>query len=727
MSKYGSDDLKNILKIYQRDMKSIISNPVALLFIAGICLLPSLYAWVNIQAAWNPYENTSTIPVAVVNQDNGTTYQGKTIHMGDTIVDKLRTNKQIGWKFVNDNEANLGVADGTYFAVIEIPGNFSASFVSVLTDSTKKPEIIYKVDTKDNPVASKITEAAKKTLVDQISSNFISTVNETLFTSFNKVGEDAEINKNRIIQWKDKVIQANRNMDAILSMLQDINSRSGNLSSFLIEIKATMPAVDSELSTISLVNDNNANLIKTTQLTLNQSFANIETDLNNAQASVNRIHDLVLNLNSSPSNTLTSQTNSTIAQINMEIDALYNQFNSIINFLQQLNKFRPNTHVANLIASLKSIQSSLADETSKLNSLQQQLNNANTINQNLLEQINNDTTNMNLQIINATKLYNTSAKSDLNTIANNLITATSDASKLITSAQGLQTQIDSLMGTAIDGSQLATKVSGDFKSRLLEYKDIISKLSDKLQMVTNNDLAQIITILQSNPEFMGSFVSSPFNLREEPIYGVPNYGSAMASVYSVLALWVGTLILTSLLKTDVAYFKGSENLTIREKHFGKMLTFITLALIQGLIVSAGDKLFLGVYSVSTPLMIVVALVSSITFAIITYTLVALLGNLGKALAIIYMIIQLAGSGGTYPIQVDPLIFRILQPTFPFTYAIGAFREAIAGPLISNVVLDFVMLIIISVIFILLGFFLKKPLYERVHRFETNFELSGIGE
>lgn len=207
--------------------------------------------------------------------------------MGDTIVDKLRTNKQIGWKFVNDNEANLGVADGTYFAVIEIPGNFSESFGSVLTDGTKKPEIIYKVDTKDNPVASKITEAAKKSLVDQISSNFISTVNETLFTSFNKVGEDAEINKNRIIQWKDEVIQANRNMDALLSMLQDINSRSSNLSSFLIEIKATMPAVDSELSTISQVNDNNANLIKTTQLTLNQSFANIETDLNNAQASVN--------------------------------------------------------------------------------------------------------------------------------------------------------------------------------------------------------------------------------------------------------------------------------------------------------------------------------------------------------------------------------------------------------------------------------------------------------
>lgn len=715
--------MKNILRIYQRDIKSIVTNPVALLIIAGICLLPSLYAWVNIWACWNPYENTSSIPVAVVNQDQGTTYLDKTINMGNTIVDKLKNNKQIGWKFVNENQANLGVADGTYFAVIEIPSDFSASFAGVLTNSPKKPEIIYKVDTKDNPVASKITEAAKKSLVDQITSNFITTVNETLFTSFNKVGADAEANKNKLIQWKDEIIQANRNMDSILSMLQDINSRSSNLSSLLIELKATMPSVDSQLSTIGQVNQNNANLIKTTQLTLNQSFTNINADLNNAQASVNRIHDLISSINSLNA----SQANSTITQVNMIIYALNDQLSSNIKYLQQLNNVMPSTHVANLIASLQSIQSSLSNETGKLNSWQQQLNNTNTNNQDILTQINNDITNLNLQIIKATTLYNTGARNDLNTIANNLIKATNDASNLINSAQGLQAQIDSLMGTAINGSQLATKVSGDLKSRLLEYKDIIARLSDKLQMVSNNDLAQIITILQSNPEFMGSFVSTPFNLREEPIYGVPNYGSAMAPVYSVLALWVGTLILTSLLKTHVTHFEGIETSTIRERHFGKMLTFITLALIQGFIISIGDKLLLGVYSVSTFLMIVVALVSSLTFAIITYTLVALLGNFGKALAIIYMIIQLAGSGGTYPIQVDPLILRILQPTFPFTYAIAAFREAIAGPLISSVVLDFTMLFLFSVIFILLGFFLKKPLYERVRRFETNFELSGIGE
>ncbi|MDQ7093640.1 YhgE/Pip domain-containing protein [Desulfosporosinus sp. PR] len=717
--------MKNVIAIYQRDLKSIGRNPVALLIIGGLCLLPSLYAWINIFACWDPYGNTSTIPVAVVNQDQGTVYLGKAINMGNSIVEKLKTNKQIGWKFVAEREADLGVVDGTYFAVIVIPGDFSAGFAGVLSNSTKKPEIIYKVDTKDNPVATKITETAKNSLVDQIASSFIAAVNETLFVEFNKVGQNAAANKDKLLAWKDEIIQVNRAMDLILSVLQDINGRSANLSSLLLELQATMPGVENQLSTAGQVNENTGDLLKTTQQTLNQSLTNIGTNLNTAQASVLRVQALLSAINSSL--TPAAQVNSNLDQVKMILNALNDQLGINIKYLQQLNNSWPNAQVAKLIASLQSIQSSLADEVSKIAALQKQLDSAQTVNQTLLEQINNAAANLNLQIVNAAKLYNSSARNSLNGIGNSLSTAIKDGADLISASQGLQNQISGLMSTALAGSRLSAQVSGDLRNRLLEYKDIIARLSAQLQMISNNDLAQIITVLQSNPELMGSYMSSPFNLLEEPIYVVPNYGSAMAPVYSVLALWVGTLILTSLLKTEVPGFKGSANYTLRERHFGKMLTFITLALIQGLIVVLGDKLLLGVYAVNTPLLFAAALLSSLTFAVITYTLVSLLGNFGKALAIIYMIMQLAGSGGTYPIEVDPLILRLLQPTFPFTYAISAMREAIAGPLISKVLLDFSMLLFLAAVFVLAGYFLKKPLYERVHRFETNFELSGLGE
>lgn len=719
--------MKNIIKIFKRDMKSIIKNPVALLIIGGLCIIPSLYAWVNIKACWNPYENTSTIPVAVVNNDEGTTFKGKNLNIGNTVIEKLKNNHNIGWKFVNSKDANLGIVDGTYYAMIEIPEDFSSDFTSILSDKPKKPQITYKVDTKNNPVSGKITEVAKNTLVDQITSNFISSVNETVFSSLNNIGEDAEKNKQDIINLKNDIITMNKNMDLITTMLQSINENSSNLSSFLTEMKTTIPAVGNGIDTIAQSNENNKVLIKSTQDSLNNSFNNIELNLNSAKASVYKIQALVNNLNSSISEANSSNVNSNMAQINAETSILNNEINPVIDFLQQINNSTPNSGIQKVIDSLKNTQSSLNDEKNNINSLQQQFNKTNEINKDILNSINNNIANMNLQLINAANEYNTNTKNTLNSIANNLITSTNDASDLLKSAQDLNTQIDNLMGTSIDGSQLATKVSGDLNNRLLEFKDIINRLSDKLQLITNNDLIQIITILQSDPNFMGNFMSNPFNLKEESIYEIPNYGSGMAPIYTVLALWVGSLLLTSLLKTEVAYFEGSENLTLREKHFGKMLTFITLALIQGFIVSVGDRVLLGVYTVNTFLMIVFALATSITFSIITYTLVSILGNIGKAVAIVFMIVQLAGSGGTYPIQLDPLIFRILQPLFPFTYSISGFREAIAGPLISSVALDFVALIMISIVFILIGFFFKKPLHDTVHKFEIKFKESGIGE
>ncbi|MBL4938199.1 YhgE/Pip domain-containing protein [Clostridium sp. YIM B02515] len=719
--------MKSILKIYKRDLKNVIKNPVALIIIIGVCVIPSLYAWVNIKACWDPYEKTNNIPIAVVNKDKGTSFKEKDINVGNEVVENLKKNHNIGWKFVGDKEAELGVMDGTYYAVIEIPEDFSARFTSILTDNAKKPRINYKVDTKSNPIATKITGSAKSALVGQITSSFIATVNETAFSKLNEVGENAEKNKQNLINLKDNIIQIDKNMDAITSVLENINGNSKNLNTLLLELKTTMPSVSGGINTLQQNNQSKKDLINSTQKTLNASLDNIQLSLNSAEASVNKTHDLIQSLNNGIAATNSSAVNSTIYTINAQIDAMINGITPIIKYLETLNAASPNAETANLIASLKCTQTSLNDAKDKGTNLQQQFNKSNELNKNLLNSLNDSILKANTNLINSSKQYNSSTKASLNKIFNSLITATNDASDLLKSASGMSSQIDNIINTSIEGTNVSYKVSGDLNRRLYQFKDIISQLSDKFQQVNNNDLIQIITILQSNPQFMGNFISSPFELREESIYGIPNYGSAMSPVYTVLALWVGCLILTSILKTEVSYFDGIENISLREQHFGKMLTFITLAVIQAFIVSVGDKLLLGVYSQYTVLMIIFAMVSSFTFSIITFTMVSILGNFGKALNIVYMIIQLAGSGGTYPIQVDPLIFRILQPLFPFTYSIGGFREAVAGPIISKVVWDFAALILFAAVFILVGYYFKEPLHKLVHRFETKFKESGIGE
>ncbi len=878
-------NIHNILKVYKRDWKSIVTNPVAIIIIAGLCFIPSLYAWVNIKACWNTYENTSTIPVAVVNNDKEVTFNAKKLNIGNSVVDKLKNNHKIMWIFVSSKEANLGLVDGTYYAMIEIPEDFSSSFLSVLSNDLKKPQITYKVDTKVNPVAGKITEAAKNTLVNEITSNFISTVNETIFSSLNIVGKDADENKEDIIQIKDSIININRNMSTIENSLQSINSNSGNLSQFLSSISTTIPSIQSGLGVIKKNDADNQAIIKSTQATLNNSINNIDMNLNYAQTSNNRIKDLFHSVNESASSANSSKINSILPGINVELDSMENAIDATIDYLEECNSINfnsdldktitslknlqnsltdirkqlvdiqkqignssgtidklydyldkaipnienkidalnqslgtvitqledfnktvnnPNiaklidalkqlqssdintslknvleelknskqhakeiaaslnnditniikeidslndqintaiaylqsvkttnsgnkTQMSNIITSLKKIQPYIRDEKNQFSGIQQQLNSTNTISKNIANSINDDAAKINTQLISAITQYNSGVKDDLNIIGDNLIIANQDASDLIQSAQNLGSQISSIINTAKDGSDLASKFSGDLNNRLIEFKDVIKQLSAKFELVNNDDVVQIISILQSNPKFMGNFMSNPFNLKDESINAIPNYGSSMSPIYTTLALWVGCLLLNSLLKTQAGFFEGIEKLSLREKHFGKMMIFSSLAMIQGFIVSMGDILLLHIYTVNAPLMVVFAVVSSLTFSIITYTLASTLGNVGKALSIIYMILQLAGSGGTYPIQVDPMIFRILQPLFPFTYSVGGFREAIAGPLVSSVALDFAALFLFAVVFLLFGFFFVEPLYERVHRFETKFKESGVGE
>ena len=129
--------MKNIIRIFRDDLKDIFTNIAVLVVIMALAILPSLYAWFNIKASWDPYGNTSNISVAVVNNDKGTTLFDKKLNMGDKLIDQLKNNHSLGWKFVDSEKANKGVETGEYYASIEIPEDFSKNITSVLSNKTK--------------------------------------------------------------------------------------------------------------------------------------------------------------------------------------------------------------------------------------------------------------------------------------------------------------------------------------------------------------------------------------------------------------------------------------------------------------------------------------------------------------------------------------------------------------------------------------------------------------
>ncbi|MCH4199989.1 MAG: YhgE/Pip domain-containing protein [Clostridium tyrobutyricum] len=720
--------IKNIISVFKRDVRNIIKNRAARIIIIGMCVMPCLYTLVNVKAIWNPYSSVklSDISIAVVNKDSGAVYQNKNVNMGNDIVDNLKKNHNIGWKIVDSQEADQGMMDGKYYAMIEIPENFSSNLTSITTDDPRKAQILYKADTKVSPMGTKITENAAKTLVDSIKSNFVYTVNKTIFSSLNVIGKDADKNKSQIIDLKDSIITLSDNMDLVTTVLGNITDGSNNLALLLTQLKPVISA-SNNVDIASQTSSDNTALVKSVQSSLEDSFDNIQVNLNNAKADNYRLQALVTNLNSLTGDANSSNINSTTDKINYQIYMLNSEINPAIDFLQTINKFAHNSSISSLLNSLNDVKDLLNTEKNNVNNLQKGLNDTNGVSSSIKNSISENTQNVSTKLIDSTSKYANEVRGQLNPIANDLINVSNSSSDILKTAKDINNQGSKSIDTLIDGTKLAASSSGKLENQLLKFKDSISQTSDKLKLINNDDIVKIITVLQNNPELMGNFISNPFNIKEENIYTVPNFGSAFAPTYMTLSIWVGCTMLAAMLKTTVAKFKGYENLNLREKYFGKMLLFVSLSIIQSLVIVFTTKFILHIYTENFFLMIMFGLASSLAFSTIVYSLVSIFGNLGKAMAVILVVVQLAGSGAMYPIQLSPRIFRILQPMFPFTYSVSGFRESIGGPLISTVVMDFSVLFLMFVIAILAGIFLKRPLYGMSSKLHDKFIESGIGE
>lgn len=719
--------LKNIIKIFKKDMKNVFKNPITTLIVTGVCILPSLYAWVNIKACWDPYGNAKNIPVAIVNEDNGINIMGKYINAGNKIVEKLKNNYKIGWKFVNSKNADMGIVDGTYYAIIKIPANFSKDLTSLTSPSPTKPEIEYKVNTKNSPVAIKITDSARNSLTDQIKSNFVYTVNESIFSSLNPIAKDIYSNKQSIINLKDSIIKLSDNIDIISNILSSINSNSNGLNSILKNIESTISLSNSNISSIEDNNYSTNSSILSIQSEMNDSFSNIELNLETAKSDICKIQELIQTLNLSSSNSKHINVDITIDKIENEIDISYNRISRIINFLTKVNNVIKNVHISNFINSMENIKNTLSSEKNKINNIKQQFDKTANINKSLLDSTANDIANLYNKLTDEIYDYNNNVKNNLNLLSNEMIESTKQASSLLELSKKFNTYGENSINTLLNGTQLTAQSSNKLNNRLYDFKNQINNLANKLKLTNNNDIIQILTILQDDPSLIGNFISNPFNIKEQNIYTISNFGSAMAPAYTTLAIWVGSIVLVAIFKTDADRFKGDENFTPKERYLGKMSTFIAFALTQGFVVAFGDRFLINVQMANTFLAIIVALISAFTFTVITYTLVSIFGNGGKAMSIILIITQIFGSGATYPIQLDPHIFQIIQPLLPFTYSVSGFREAIAGPLVSSVFIDFTFMILTSIFFIILGLFLKKPLQNKIYKIKTNLKKSGIGD
>ena len=182
----GSKDIGNIVEIMKNDFKSVFSNPIVTLVLIGIIILPSLYALLNIQACWDPYGNTGNVEFAIANLDNGSSFEGANINVGNELVKDLKKNDKFKWTFVTEDELRDGVHSGKYYAGIVIPKNLTENVVSIAGDDPKQAELEYVVNVKSNPVATKLTDTGANTVYTTLNAKIIQIIN---LAAYGKLGE----------------------------------------------------------------------------------------------------------------------------------------------------------------------------------------------------------------------------------------------------------------------------------------------------------------------------------------------------------------------------------------------------------------------------------------------------------------------------------------------------------------------------------------------------------
>lgn len=716
--------IKSIWMIYRDDLKRIFTNYAAIIVSLALCILPSLYAWFNIKASWDPYgqEATSQIKIGVVNNDKGTEFNGKELNIGDQVVNQLKENNLMGWQFVDEAEGEKALEEGIFYATITIPDHFSEEITSLVTSDVKKGQIIYRVNEKINAVAPKLTSKGATGVQENINKTIVETVSGILFEAGKELG--LEIQETVLPQLSN----VHRQLETLISKFDEMNSLVQTAHDGGIQLKELIATIQNDLP-----------LIRQTITSAQETISSFETFINTSKSALTdfmpTLKDDILLIQTIANELLTymnqieeailsgsEKAPELIKNLMTKVDSAQGLINSFVNVLETFNKF-PAGKFDQLISQLQGVNGELDKVIAFLQQLHDYTVNGGQPDLTVLNNVKTLLTSVTTTTNNIYNRFDSTITPALNDVIDYAYSTASNILAVLKEAEIKLPDVESLLNTAYKGSEKGIDAIDYINAKLPEAEDKVKEVTAKLGEINESQsLQEVLTLLQEAVTERQNFMTSPVDLVEETIFPMHNYGTAMTPFYSVLAQWVGMTLLISMLSVRA---KGEFRPT--EEYFGKFLLFGTLALVQGLIIALGDLYLLDIYCMNPTLFIMGSLLTGITFAFIVYSLVSVFGNVGKVVSIILLVLQVAGSGGTFPIQLTPKFFQVIYPFLPFTYSISFARESIGGVVENVLVKDMMMMCIYVIASILIALFLKKPINKLLSGFAEKFEESGLGE
>lgn len=730
--------MKNIWKIFTGDLKKLVKQPFALVIIIGLCVIPSLYAWFNIFANWDPYANTGGIPVAVVSLDKDYTRKdGSVVNMGESVLESLHSNTSVKWIFLDtEEEAREGVEAGKYYAAIVITDKFTYSMYNVFSDDFENPSLIYYQNQKSNAIATKITDTVAGTLQNTINETFIKVAATTIFEEGNSVSDQMQ-GDSYVEEFCADLEELNDNLKEYSAMIDTFRAGNDRLEAAITHVNYEIPIMQKKLdATTASLNQSSQNL-SSTRDTLSNFSTNVDTSMSTIQTS---LEDMKKILDQSKLADDTAQMTKDLNKVARDTNTLNGQVN---NLLAALIEQRVQGSVSGGDASTGSGSGNTAATDAAIEALkamQKELDMMNTVIGSVLEStdeqaaekakvnVNNAMNNLKNvidscenSVSNMQGIYKNNLVPQMQKVLTNMSDSLNQVTNLVNTLSNTVQNIGVVMegvGDAVDGT---SESLGQIQGVVDGISQKLTDLTEQLEGASEEEMMDILVrFLGGDPDSLGAYFASPVTMETIAMYPVATYGSAMTPFYSTLAIWVGSTILVALVKVKASP-KNLENVQSYQLYFGRYLLFLLLAQIQAAIIVAGDLWLLKVNIVEPGLFFLAASFTATAFSLLIYSLTLAFGDVGKAVCVIVMVLQIAGSSGTFPIELLPDIYQKIYIFFPFPYAITAMREALAGMYGTAYMAALAKLILFMLEGLLIGLVIRIPFVKLNHFVEERME------
>ena len=688
--------MRKIAELFKRDLSRVRGSVVACIVAVGLVIVPTLYAWFNIAGSWDPYGNTGNLKVAVANSDEGylSDLMPVRVNIGDTVVSALRENESIDWEFVKEDAAVEGVRSGEYYAAVVIPGDFSSRMMTVFSDEVEHADIVYYENQKANAIAPRVTDKAASTVRKQIDETFAETISNVGLATASSLLEFMDGD-----QVANYAANLSATLDAGIATLRDasqtardftgiLGSSTGLLDSagglldragettsgaeaLAGDVKTGLASMDTALDgAVSSINDalaDSAGDYEAAAKAIEEAFGAIDDhvatsvgqlrgaaskisaqaeNLRDTQANIKHLEDKVEGMNLSPA---------VKKDLIQRIDIAANSVGNVANQQELLAK--------HLSDAADSLDAGAADARKQA------------------QEVKDDLAAAKGDIASIEGSYKKTLEAEVDELAAAIEEVAGSGRRMADDLSAAVTDLSgaskALAGNLTDARAVLEGAADD----LVASADELQGLKDGLDAaVASGDVQKVRDLIGSDPASLAEALAAPVALDREAVYHIRNYGSAMAPFYTVLSIWVAGIVLAAMLKANVDErdIQALAPIRLHELYLGRYAFFALLAFAQATLVCAGDLLFFGIQCEHPLQFLLVGWVAGFVFSNMIYTLTVSFGDVGKAIAVVLLVMQVAGSGGTFPIEMTADFFQGVYPFLPFTHAINAMHAAMAG-------------------------------------------------